>query len=118
MVALSAWYVVDGVAEPMPGLRRHGSPARLRTRTKRVTPPVRAALTRNAPWVRKSCSVTSAHAPGTAGKILMTPPQLWHSMSCSDCEPDSGVSTTGPASVYMVFARTGNDTDGSKNLSR
>ena len=43
-------------------------------------------------------TVTSAQAAGTAGKIRMTPPQLWQSMSCTDWAADSGVSMTGPAS--------------------
>ena len=44
----------------------------------------------------------SAHAAGTAGKTRITPPQLWQSMSWMDCDADSGVSTTGPDSWYMV----------------
>ncbi|MEV5777065.1 CxxxxCH/CxxCH domain-containing protein [Streptomyces antimycoticus] len=59
---------------------------------------MRTALTRNAPSVRKSCSVTSCHSPGTPGKKRMVPPQLWQSMSWIACAPDSGVSITGPAS--------------------
>src|SRR6266540_6823683 len=110
--------MVDGVAGAMPGLMRQGSPARLRRRTNRVTPSVRAAVSRKAPWVRKSCRVTSFHDVGTAGNSRMMPPQLWHSMSCNDWDADRGVSTTGPASVYIVLARTGNDTVGSKNLFR
>jgi hypothetical protein len=46
--------------------------------------------------------VTSAHASGTAGKIRITPPQLWQSMSCMDWDADRGVSTTGPDSWYIV----------------
>src|SRR5262245_4502938 len=102
----------------MPGRTRHGSPARLRSRTNRVAPPLRDALTRNAPWVRKSCRVRSREADGTAGKTRMPPPQLVQNMSKRDWEADSGVSTTGPASVYIVLGRTGKLVDVSKNLSR
>src|SRR5205823_6053160 len=48
-------------------------------------------------------TVTSGQAAGTAGKTRTTPPQLWLSMSCSDWAADSGVSMTGPDSLYMVL---------------
>src|SRR5213078_1088359 len=95
----------NGPANP-PGATRHGSPARLLTRTNCVLPPLRTALTRNAPSVRRLCTVTSGQADGTPGKIRTMPPQLCTAMSCMVCAPDSGVSMTGPASLYIVFGWT------------
>src|SRR4051812_41360893 len=70
-----------------------------------VFPPRREALTRNAPSVRIWSRVTSFHVTGTPGKTRIVLPQLCSSMSWSDRAADSGVSITGPASVYIVFGK-------------
>ena len=90
----------------MPVRSRSGAPASLYTRTKSVTPRRRAAVTRNAPCVRKFRTAASDQLLGTAGNIRITPPQLWHSMSWMLCAPDSGVSMTGPDSRYIVLGCT------------
>lgn len=54
--------------------------------------------------MRKSCTVSSCQAAGRAGKTLIVSPQDWQTMSCSDWAADSGVSMTGPDSLYMVLA--------------